>query len=422
MVLRFSKENILVIYDMHSTYTNAVYDHLKAFSDYSNFNHYFVHYTNNISQKTLDSFDAILIHYSVRLPFGFLGHYWERTIQNYNGKKILFLQDEYDKTAVTRRLIRHLNIDLVFTVVPQENIDKVYSPNDFPETKFLNCLTGYAIPYCEDVRSVPQISDRYIDVAYRGRALPFWYGDLGQEKRIIAERFIKFTEGSSLHLDISTAEGDRLYGDLWPEFLKSAKVTLGTESGANLFDEDGELSRNTEKYLSQKPKASYAEVKLKVYKNIKEPQIMNQISPRIFEAISCKTALLLFEGKYSDVIYPDLHYISLKKDFSNINEVINKIKDTRFLQKLADRAFEDIILSGRFTYENFINQYDVEINAIMDVKKKVEKGMIKFDKKISRLPLRVNLFKLSPISRRIFHLLPRSFRENIKDFVFSMKS
>jgi hypothetical protein len=413
-------KNILVVYDMHSTHTNAVYDHLKAFADYSELNHYFIHYGDNLPQNLLDNFDALLIHYSVRLPFGFLQQYWEKSIQQYNGIKILFLQDEYDKTEVTRRLIRLLKFDVVFTVVPKDNIDKVYSPNNFPDTKFVNCLTGYAMPYREDLRNVPQISDRHVDVAYRGRALPFWYGDLGQEKRIIAETFTKLAESSGLHLDISTDEGDRLYGNLWTDFLKSSKVTLGTESGANLFDEEGELRRNTEKFLSQKPRAPYDEVKLQVYKNITEPHIMNQISPRIFEAIAYKTALVLFEGSYSEVIYPDKHYIQLKKDFSNIREVLDKINDTNYLQNLADFAFDDIIVSERFTYEKFIQKYDVQIKKFLDISEKTDQKTIRSGRKISYFPKRVKPVRLNSFSRSVFHLLPSPVRNRIKNLIFSL--
>ena len=42
---------------------------------------------------------------------------------------------------------------------------------------------------------------------------------------------------------------------------------------------------------------------------------MGQISPKMFEAISLGTVLVMFEGKYSNILKPDLHYISLKKDF-----------------------------------------------------------------------------------------------------------
>ena len=110
---------------------------------------------------------------------------------------------------------------------------------------------------------------------------------MGQEKKIIADKFTELASCSDLKLDISSNE-DRLYGDRWVDFLRSAKVTLGTEIGANLFDDEGEIRWKTEQYLLDEPQATYEEVKLQIYKNSVEPQIMNQISPRIFEAIGHK--------------------------------------------------------------------------------------------------------------------------------------
>ena len=57
---------------------------------------------------------------------------------------------------------------------------------------------------------------------------------------------------------------------------------------------------------------------------------MNQISPKIFEAIRLRTALILFDGSYSDVVKPDAHYIVLKKDYSNIDEVFERLEDIHF--------------------------------------------------------------------------------------------
>ena len=68
-----------------------------------------------------------------------------------------------------------------------------------------------------------------------------------------------------------------------------------------------EIRWKTEQYLLDELK-TYEEVKLQIYKNSVEPQIMNQISPRIF-SIGHKTGLVLFEGRYSDVISPNIHFI-----------------------------------------------------------------------------------------------------------------
>ena len=41
------------------------------------------------------------------------------------------------------------------------------------------------------------------------------------------------------------------------------------------------------------------------------------ISPRHFEAAAFRICQVLFEGEYSGVLQPMVHYVPLKKDFSN---------------------------------------------------------------------------------------------------------
>jgi hypothetical protein len=88
---------------------------------------------------------------------------------------------------------------------------------------------------------------------------------------------------------------------------------------------------------------------------------MNQISPKIFEAIACRTALVLFEGRYSGVLEPGKHFLPLKKDFSNVDEVLAKLHDDTFLEALTERAYQDIIGSGRYTYQAFIGLVDAAL-------------------------------------------------------------
>jgi hypothetical protein len=90
---------------------------------------------------------------------------------------------------------------------------------------------------------------------------------------------------------------------------------------------------------------------------------MNQISPKVFEAIRLRTALVLFEGEYSGVVEPDVHFIPLKKDMSNIDEVFAKLEDREFLTALTDRAFRDIVESEKYTHRSFIAGIDREIET-----------------------------------------------------------
>ena len=85
---------------------------------------------------------------------------------------------------------------------------------------------------------------------------------------------------------------------------------------------------------------------------------MNQVSPRVFEAAAARAALILFEGDYSGVVEADVHYIPLKKDFSNLDEVFERLKDVAALEEMVERTYRDLISSGRFSYEKFVHQFD----------------------------------------------------------------
>ncbi|MFN7096268.1 MAG: ATP-binding cassette domain-containing protein, partial [Gammaproteobacteria bacterium] len=50
----------------------------------------------------------------------------------------------------------------------------------------------------------------------------------------------------------------------------------------------------------------------------------------------------------SGILKPDVHYISLEKDFSNFAEVVNKIQDNAYLERITHNAFQDLIASGNY--------------------------------------------------------------------------
>src|SRR4051794_39949671 len=141
-----------------------------------------------------------------------------------------------------------------------------------------------------------------------------------------------------LETDIAWEEDDRIYGDDWFRFLSSCKATLGTESGANVFDDDGSLALRVQRELVANPAASYEEVRAKFLAGREGEVVMNQVSPKIFEAIACRTALVLFEGHYSGVLEPHRHYLPLRKDFSNVDDVLRRLHDDDALEAMTRRA------------------------------------------------------------------------------------
>ncbi len=359
-------KRINILYDADSMHVFTIKNYLSMFGRYSQHDITYTAATKWAKCKKgyLNKFDAVIIFYSIRVCIdGYLSPQFERALRSYSGHKILMVQDDYDNTEQTRKMIKYLNIGTVFTVVPSEYINIVYPKDRFPNVNFFNILTGYISDEIKNYPNKPPISERPIVIGYRGRKVGYWYGDLAQEKWEIGLKMKKICKLKNLKADIEWEEDKRIYSEQWLQWLTSVRAMIGTESGANIFDEKGTLKRKVNRVLSKNPKTTYQEIHAEFLEPFEGIVKMNQISPKIFEAVSLKTALILFEGYYSGILKENIHYIPLKKDFSNIDEVLSKIQDTEFLQRMVDFTYKDILGKYELTYQWLIEYFDKCIDS-----------------------------------------------------------
>ena len=372
------KLNVAIFYDERSTHIGTVYEYLNAFRTYSHHQVYFIpatingwgasgrsDETNDVSFHTdLSLFDVVIVHYAVRLSLpDFINMHLAQKLTSFDGLKMLFIQDEHDTTETARRWMEKLRFDVVYTCVPEEGREFVYPKRRFPATEFLPTLTGYVPedPHIDNY-AMP-LEQRDVVIGYRGRILAYFYGALGYEKYEIGIEVKRLAEERGIPVDIEVDDNKRIYGPDWYRFLGSVRATMGTESGSNVFDFDGKLREAVTQALAENPNRTFHDIHQELLAEHEGIVKMNQISPKIFEAIRLRTALVLFEGTYSGVVKPDLHYIPLKKDFSNIDEVFGKLEDLDYLRQLTDRAYQDIIETGKYTYRRFIEGIDADIAA-----------------------------------------------------------
>lgn len=363
--------NVVMLYDERWVHISTIYEHIDAFRKYSAHNFHFVPAVGNWGlsddelekQFDLSVFDALIVHYSVRLSLkDYLNEAFARLIENYHGLKLLFIQDEYETTENSRRWMDRLRFDIVYTCVPSEGRNVVYPKYRFPSTDFLPTLTGY-VPENPQLDSFSQpMQERSTLIGYRGRVLPYIYGTLGHEKHIIGVDVRKMATDRKLSVDIEVDDSKRIYGTDWYKFLGSVRATLGTESGSHVFDFNGSIQKEINLLLERNPGISFDSIFESILSDKETLVRMNQISPKIFEAIRLRTALVLFEGEYSGVVKPNIHFIPLKKDYSNIEEVFRKLQDIEYLEELTERAYSDIIESGIYSYRNFVHGIDEDIS------------------------------------------------------------
>jgi hypothetical protein len=360
--------NILVLYDDTFTHIKPVWEHLTAFREHSRHQYFYLPSANSaefrdplsqVERHALDfsMFDAVVWHYSIRaaLPDHIHPAIGER-LEAFDGLKILFIQDEYDHVEMTWSWIRKIRFDVVMTCAPDpETAQILYPPDQAPGVELISNLTGY-VPADDIERFAIPLESRDLRLSYRGRVLAHRYGDLGREKYLIGLKMKALAQERGVPADVEVDETHRIYGDDWYRFMASARATLASESGANVADFDGSLKHLNDEAIQAG--VSYEDFHAQ-HLGGRDGQIrMNQISPKVFEAVRLRTALVCFEGKYSGVLQPDIHYIPLKKDFSNIEEVFSRLEDLEYLRALTDRAYRDIIESGAWSHRAFVQEFD----------------------------------------------------------------
>ena len=359
--------SVLVLYSPHALFTSTVMEHINSFGQYSRNDIYYATAVDGVDcLYDIERFDVIVIHYSVRLSLEqHISPQVAAAVSGARGHRVLFIQDEYEYTERARRWMEALNIDTVFTCIPDGQSKKIYPPGRFERVRFVTNLTGYVPERLEKMESYRPLVERPIHVGYRGRPLPFRFGDLARDKYMIGHRMRQECRSRGIPHDIEVEEDKRIYGDGWYDFLSSCRSVLGSESGSNVFDDDGSIGRQIQSALVENPWLTYEEIRERYLASHESALRMNQISPRVFEAAAMKTALILFEGGYSGLLQPDVHYVSLKKDFSNLEFVIERLFDVDRLQEMVDRTYRTLISSGRWSYKAFVGHFDEHLNAVL---------------------------------------------------------
>lgn len=310
----------------------------------------------------LEPFDCIIFNYCVWANRRALNAQFSEKIFGFRGQKIAILQDEYEYLLWHEKTLIALRIDTIVTCVPEAHWCDVFRDDAFRRVTFINALTGY-VP--DSLLNLPNptkhLAERDWILGYRSRPVPFTYGRLTQEKLLIGQRMRQICAERAIPANIEVTEESRIYGEAWPEFIGNCRAVLGTESGSNVFDFDGSIKPAIEAFLKEQPDADFESVHERFLQGCDGNIHMNQVSPRIFEAIALKTGLVLFEGNYSGVVRPWEHFIPLKKDFSNVEEVFSALADLPGLEAMIQRAYEDVIDSGKYHFRTFIGILDAHI-------------------------------------------------------------
>ena len=323
----------------------------------------------------LANYDVIVFHNTITYSIENISKIDERLkikLKEYDGLKVIFKQDEQYKANATVSFIEKIKADLVFSCLPANEYKNVYPEKRTNKVQFTRMLTGYVTPKMR-VLQYRQTNNRSVDIGYRGSLQPIYFGKLAYEKRQIGDEFVKRLKSLKFTYDISSRWQDRIPGDRWIEFLANCKATLGAESGASIFDLNGEVEKVYKMFIKKYGEivnnTNWCEEALEML-NIYEGNVKyNQISPRHFEAAATRTVQFLYEGEYSRILTQYKHYFPVKKDFSNFEEIISVIENEKKRIDITDCAFEEVILNSENWVETFAENFDNKILQCLENKR-----------------------------------------------------
>ncbi|OGP90883.1 MAG: hypothetical protein A2157_05410 [Deltaproteobacteria bacterium RBG_16_47_11] len=355
-----SANGILLLYH-HPLAPSAstIMEHVDAFGRYSRFKVWSINTELGFPEglKTL-SFQGILLHYSLFGPRYEMSEmfldYLERSRGSY---KIAFFQDEHRFCQKRFAFLNHFKIDCVFTLVEPSYYRETYQKYT-KVPKLVYTIPGYVSDTLIEMARYKTIAEelRTIDIGYRGRKLETYMGKGSQEKHGIAVEFSKRAGHLDLRLDIEAEERKRIYGEGWYDFVAQCRAVLGVEAGVSVFDVEDIVYRQYLQLSTSNPKMRFEEVSKQLLDEWEDRIPYRTISPRHFEAVALRVCQILFEGAYSGILQPMLHYLPLKKDFSNFDEVIRMVRDRSLRSEITEKAYGDLIVSGRFSYGKFIQE------------------------------------------------------------------
>lgn len=310
-------------------------------------------------------YDAVILHYTF-LGLRVLGREALKLkkvlawLPGLGRRLVAIPQDEPDFGDVLDEWLFEWGVEIVFSVQYQEG-GKLY-PRTSRYARMIPCLPGY---FDEDASgkltgAVVPLAERTLDVAYRVRKLPLWYGSAGAQKYELAVRAQEAARKLGLRADIATGADATVVGRGWLEFLARSRVVLGAEGGFSTFDHRGETKAIIARWVDANPKGNLQDLRMFMGPGWDSERFYT-ITPRHFDAIVARSAQVLIRGHYRGVLRADEHYLPISPDLSDLEDVLRLTRDVGRIQALADRCHEEIYGSGRFTYRAFARVLEEEI-------------------------------------------------------------
>jgi hypothetical protein len=350
-------------------------------------------------KRSISEYDLIVLLHSVNADTLVFIEPYRSVLKDRRGKLLSFVGNEVNLPRISMKakidLIRDMSAEFIGTQLPLEAGRWLYAQcRDSRVVALPHALNPEAfMPF------IPN-SGRPIDIGARSNQYWSCLGD--NERNDLFDFFLRHPFNPSLKVDINTKS--RFDRSGWCDFLNQCKGTISNEAGSYYLEHDDSTVLKIQTFVEsqQKQKGStivkpdslperlwrfvpehlkkivkaplsrflksmnvsyysdvyeqldYKETFEKFFKDTAPcPVHSKAISSRHFEAAGTKTCQIMLEGKYNDILKPDEHFISLKHDLSNIDDVMKRFGDAAYRKVMVDRTYEYIM--DQHTYRHRMN-------------------------------------------------------------------
>lgn len=384
-----------VLYAYNTPQLSYFDDWLDAFTNNNKFALTLVNAVDNqcIDKKKLREIEnselIVLLHSMTGDSLTYLKRF-KSALSNRKGTLISFVGNEVNLPLIGMQekitLLKELAPEIIATQLLEDAGKWLYS----------ECLTSniVSIPHALNQKvfyATTSTSKRPIDFGTRSATYGVYLGD--NDRNAIIHYFQNLAWSNKLHSDLNTTS--RFTRNEWAAFLNQCKATISTEAGTFYLEKNDKLIKEILDYLKLKSdfivipnensflrhfyksivpsfirtfikhhiseylvsqdalghEEDFTEIWAKFFQARKTAPVYTKcISSRHFDAAGTKTLQIMFPGRFNDILLPHIHYVPVKKDFSNIDEVLSILYNPREIERITTDANTHI--KSQHTYQH----------------------------------------------------------------------
>ncbi len=381
----------LLLFSNYTDQMSYYNDWVDAFKEHPDFNTLCVNVFNGSKDFVLDvkkkiqTYDVIVLHHSMNGDtLNYLKPY-VTALQNRRGKLISFVGNEVNlptvKIADKINCLQQIEADFIATQLLEEAGQWLYK--DCKKSKVIS------VPHALNSKafiSQHNFIDRKIDIGTRSARYGVYIGD--NDRNNIINYFHNKSSLFNLKVDLGLSSSQKRFNrQEWAYFLSSCKATLSTEAGSFYLEPDDKLIKTIHQYLKSKSSkfvlpnetflrktyratvplflremiskalknkiiesdsvdqdVDFQEIYNKFFANAqKAPVYTKAISSRHFDAIGTKTLHIMYPGRYNDILTPGEHYFELKRDHSNVEDLLALLSDAKKVNNVTEAAYNHVM-------------------------------------------------------------------------------